>query len=149
MFVIETITVVVSIMVLILSLKILRKATRNTSIEALFVPKPASMIQLNMSGGFLLVLTVTAPLCALTIGGDTLPWDHPLVLSLLAVTPCLIACLYYHEKYVAKNPTIPIDIVSQLPVIRVLISVFGVIFALNIVGYESLLEGQILTSTLR
>lgn len=133
MFFLETIAIIAAIMVLIWSLRSLRKATKNTPIETLLVPKPVDAAQLNLSGGLLLVVTVTAPLCALTIGGGALPWHHPLVITLFAVTPCLGGGLYYHEKHIAVNPTIPIDIVSRLPIIRVFISVFSVVFALNVV----------------
>ncbi|OAL46161.1 MFS general substrate transporter [Pyrenochaeta sp. DS3sAY3a] len=136
MFFLETIAIAAAIVVLIWSLRSLRKAANNTPIETLLVAKPVDAAKLNLSGGLLLVVTVTAPLCALTIGGGALPWHHPLVIALFAVTPCLGAGLYYHEKYIAVNPTIPIDIVSRLPIIRVFITVFSVVFALNVILFN-------------
>lgn len=87
--------------------------------------------QLNIAGGVLLILTVSVPLCALTIGGGAFAWNHPLVITLFVVFPFLLVGLYYHESHIAANPTIPIALVSQLAVARVFLGVFGVVFAFN------------------
>lgn len=133
MYFIETCTMLAAILILIRSLHALRKASKNTLKEALLVSKPNNAAQLNIYGGVLLIFAVASPLCALTLGSSTLSWDHPLVIALFVATPVLLAGLYYHEEYIASNPTIPVNLVSRVPILRVFISVFGVVFAFNIV----------------
>lgn len=120
------------------SLRALRSALKGTVKETLLHPKSHHTGRINAIGGVLLVTTVTVPLCALALGDSVIPWDHPAEITLFAFTPVLIAGLFYHEKFIARNPIIPVDLVSKLPVVKVLLGVFGVVFSFNAVSIQSL-----------
>lgn len=134
MFLLETAAMILVVLLLVWSLSVVRRFSRGTSIETLLVPNDSSTTQINIVSGILLVVTVAIPLCGLAIGGTVRPWNHPLVITLLAISPFVALGFYYYERYITLHPTVPVDIVSRKPVARVLVIVFGVVFALNIVS---------------
>lgn len=55
----------------------------------------------------LLLLSVATPLCAINLGGEMFPWDHPVVLTLLGITPLLVVMFYLVETRIAVTPIVP------------------------------------------
>jgi hypothetical protein len=89
--------------------------------------------RLDVFGWLLLVLAVTTPLLALTLGDNLLTWSHPLEITLLVSTPILMGSFVYFEAKVATNPVINITPIFKIEYLKVLLQVFGVISTFNVV----------------
>jgi len=89
--------------------------------------------RLDVFGWLLLVLAVTTPLIALTLGDNLLPWSHTLEIMLLVSAPLLMGGFVYFEAKVATNPVINMTPIFRIEYLKVLLQVFGVISTFNIV----------------
>lgn len=89
--------------------------------------------RLDVFGWLLLVLAVTTPLLALTLGDNLLAWSHPLEITLLVSAPILMGSFVYFETKVATNPVINMTPIFKIEYLKVLLQVFGVISTFNIV----------------
>jgi hypothetical protein len=59
--------------------------------------------RIDFFGAFLLASTVTSFLGALSLGGQTFPWSHPIVIGLLLGSILLsISFVFYENKYAAE-----------------------------------------------
>jgi len=63
--------------------------------------------RLEYPPAILLLISITAPLFSLNLGGDALAWNHPIIIILLCLTPALIGLFYYAETHIAVTPIIP------------------------------------------
>ena len=63
--------------------------------------------RIEYASAALLLLSVATPLSAINLGGEIFPWDHPVVLTLLGITPVFIALFYLVETRVAITPIVP------------------------------------------
>ena len=63
--------------------------------------------RIEYASAALLLLSVATPLCAINLGGEMFPWDHPVVLTLLGITPVLLVLFYLVETRVAITPIVP------------------------------------------
>ena len=100
---------------------------------------PGSMMEklrrVDVWGALSLVLAVTALLIGLNLGGNELPWLHPLVLLSLLVA-CVLLCLFvYVEAHVAREPLMPMSVLFRrtpgfvsLACWFISISQFGILF---------------------
>jgi hypothetical protein len=50
---------------------------------------------------------VATPLFALNLGGEVIPWNHPVMIILLGVTPILFVAFYYADTKLADTPIVP------------------------------------------
>jgi hypothetical protein len=102
-------------------------------LSALQVPKK----RIDVAGALLLLLSVTAPLIALNIGGQILPWSHPGTILLFLVTPVFMAMLYFVEnKVTAESKSIvPLRFVRSPALMMVFASGLPAWFAWNQENY--------------
>lgn len=58
-------------------------------------------------------MCITTGLGAISLGGEKVPWSHPLII--LAITVCVISAIVFvlTERYCATNPLIPPKIVTH------------------------------------
>jgi ABC-type transport system involved in cytochrome c biogenesis permease subunit len=82
-------------------------------------PKSAAK-RVDVAGAILLLLSVTTPLIALNIGGQILPWSHPVEILLFLLTLVFVTLFYRVEKKVAitSTPIVPLRFV-QSPAIMI------------------------------
>lgn len=88
---------------------------------------------MDVEGWVLLILAVTVPLIAFTLGDNILPWAHPMEILLLILAPICIVLFVYFEAKVATHPIINMTPVFKIRYLTVLLQVFGVIFIFNAV----------------
>ena len=75
--------------------------------------------RVDFTGAFTLVLSVVLLLVGLNIGGNTVPWDHPLVLTSLPLSVVVFAAFLYHEAYRAAEPIIHLSLLRRRTVAAV------------------------------
>ena len=69
--------------------------------------------RVDFAGAFTLVSSLVLLLVGLNAGGNTVPWDHPLVLISLPVAAALFALFVYIESYRALEPIIPVGLMRR------------------------------------
>lgn len=100
----------------------------------LLPPKPRRRhSQFDFLGAICLVLAVVAPLLAISVGGEMLPWDHPLEIAILCLSPMFFGLFYWVESR-AKSPIIPTRFLRNRDALMVFASAVGVVFAYNTVS---------------
>ncbi|KAJ3541800.1 hypothetical protein NM208_g2435 [Fusarium decemcellulare] len=87
--------------------------------------------RIDIKGWFLLILAVTVPLIALTLGDNFFDWTHPAEICLLVAGPVLICAFVLFEARASTNPIMNMAPIFQPRYLRVLFQVFGVILILN------------------
>lgn len=75
------------------------------------------MRRIDFIGAFLLAATIVSLLGALSLGGQSLPWSHPVVL-ILAIGSVVLGVLFvgYETKY-ALEPVLPPALMVQRDVV--------------------------------
>jgi uncharacterized membrane protein (DUF485 family) len=69
---------------------------------------------IDLTGSFILVVTVTALIMGLNLGGNVFEWTHPLVISSLALSFVLAVVFVRYERNV-ERPVMPISLLSKQP----------------------------------
>jgi hypothetical protein len=89
--------------------------------------------RVDVAGAILLLLSVTAPLVALNVGGQILPWSHPTTILLFLITPVFVAMFYRCESRMAitSTPIIPLRFFRSPAVMMVFASGLPAWFAWN------------------
>lgn len=87
--------------------------------------------RIDIEGWFLLILAVTVPLVAVTLGDNILDWTHPVEILLLICGPVLMTCFVVFEARAAAAPILNMVPILKIGYIRVICQVFGVISVLN------------------
>lgn len=102
--------------------------------SALFKKGDLKVPRIDIEGWVLLVLAVTIPLIALTLGDNLLGWAHPIEIILLVCGPVFMCCFVLFEAKAAIAPIMNMSPIFKIEYLRVLFQVFGVISILNMVG---------------
>jgi MFS family permease len=74
----------------------------------------ASLQDFDATGSLLLTVMITFLILGLNLGGNVLPWSHPLVIASLVVFSILAPLLIWVECR-AKKPVMPLNILSTTP----------------------------------
>ncbi|TLS28161.1 hypothetical protein PpBr36_00937 [Pyricularia pennisetigena] len=75
----------------------------------------------DFKGSLLLTLTVTFLILGLDIGGNLLPWSHPLIIASL-VLALFFFPLFLRAESLAEKPVMPLDLVCKAPVMNLIFS---------------------------
>ena len=94
-------------------------------------PQPRIKNGVDFLGCLTLVSALASPLLALNLGGNVLPWSHPLVITLFSLTPFLITGFCYIELHVAACPVIPLRFLRSAAILKVLLASVPILFAWN------------------
>jgi hypothetical protein len=70
-------------------------------------PEHSRLRRIDFFGAFLLAGTVTSFLGALSLGGQTFPWSHPIVIGLLLGSILLSISFVFYENNYAAEPIFP------------------------------------------
>ncbi|KAF2810816.1 uncharacterized protein BDZ99DRAFT_385719, partial [Mytilinidion resinicola] len=92
--------------------------------------------RVDFLGALLLLLAVATPLFAINLGGDLLPWNHPVEIILLSLTPFFVSLFYYVETRVATSPIIPMRFIRMPAVIAVFACGLPINFAFDQLLYS-------------
>ena len=81
---------------------------------------PGSMVEklkrIDYLGAITLVSAITLILIGLSLGGNQLPWDAPLVYSSLIGGSILLVTFVFVERYIAREPLLPLRVLfSRTP----------------------------------
>ena len=90
-----------------------------------------SLHSFDILGGIILLFTVLVPLVGLNLWGNVLPGTHPVEITLLCLTPVLLASFTYHELYNGKLTLLPIHLLKNPQSLAVLACTGLTIFARN------------------
>lgn len=66
--------------------------------------------RIDFLGAFMLVLSLTLLLLGVNLGGNTVPWTHPLVLTTILLSVVFLGVFIYMEKTCAIEPIIPVQL---------------------------------------
>ncbi|KAK7206584.1 putative MFS drug transporter [Myxozyma melibiosi] len=69
--------------------------------------------RVDFAGAATLVASLLVFLFAVSIGGNQVPWSHPLVLISLPLSLVIMAFWVYIELYIAKEPIIPVQLLKD------------------------------------
>lgn len=75
--------------------------------------EPSKLRRIDFAGAFMLAITIVSLLGALSLGGQNLPWSHPIVISLSAGSLFLGAIFVTYEVKHALEPIFPPTLVVQ------------------------------------
>ena len=97
----------------------------STVLVAVFVRMPATEVKdveekwsrVDVLGSLVLVSAIILLLVGLNSGGNTVPWNHPLVLASLPVSLMLFAAFVYVETHLAIEPVIPVRLLLNQTVL--------------------------------
>ena len=103
--------------------------------------------RLDMIGSAALFVAVALPIFAINLGGDVLPWNHPVEIALLIFAPLGVILFYLVETRVASHPIIPMRFIRLPPVIAVLACYSPIVCTFNQVD-PTLLEVYLLEGIL-
>ncbi|WFD01888.1 hypothetical protein MOBT1_000568 [Malassezia obtusa] len=102
--------------------------------------------RVDVWGALSLVSSVACMLVGLNLGGNELPWAHPVVVGSLLVGALLAGVFVYVEKYVAREPLMPMAVLFRrtpgfvsLACWFISISQFGIMF--NVPLYFTAIAG--------
>ncbi|CAK7218230.1 hypothetical protein SEUCBS140593_003476 [Sporothrix eucalyptigena] len=73
--------------------------------------------RIDFLGATVMCATIVTLLLPLSIGGSSLPWTHPLLLSLFAASNILAVLFCYIELRVAREPIFPLPLLARRDVI--------------------------------
>lgn len=96
------------LMVLAITLVALKLPARSsTDLGSPQKGQPSKLRRIDFIGAFMLAVTIVSFLLALSLGGQNLPWSHPLVIGLI-VGAVLLGCIFvtYEVEY-AFEPIFP------------------------------------------
>jgi hypothetical protein len=93
--------------------------------------KVATTARVDFIGAISLFIAIATPLFAINLGGNFLPWNHPVEIFLFCSTPFALAAFYYIESRLALFPIIPSAFIRMPRVIGVVACGFPVVFAYN------------------
>ncbi|KAK7926490.1 hypothetical protein PG985_003488 [Apiospora marii] len=83
-----------------------------------------SLRDFDFVGSGLLCVILTTMILGLNLGGQILPWSHPVVTSALVVCVACIPVFLYVEWRCASHPLVPLDFLSRAPKANLLASNF-------------------------
>jgi len=69
--------------------------------------------RVDFGGAALMSVTILAALFVLDTGGQKYAWKHPTIIALACVAAAGAIAFYIHEKYVAKEPIFPIQLLTR------------------------------------
>ena len=91
------------------------------------------MPRVDVEGWALLIMAVTIPFIALSLGDNSISWTNPLEILLLISAPIFTCIFMLYEAKVAMNPIIDMTPIFNVQYVRVLLEVFSVFFIFNAV----------------
>ena len=77
----------------------------------------SALKRVDFLGAFSLIVTLVLLLVGLNSGGNTVPWNHPLVYSSLAISALSLYAFIYIELHHASEPIIPVRLMVDRTVI--------------------------------
>jgi MFS family permease len=80
---------------------------------------------IDITGSFILIVTVTLLIVGLNLGGNVVPWSHPLIIVSLALSGVLAVIFLRYERLVPR-PVMPIELITTNPRSSI---IFGSFFA--------------------
>lgn len=90
--------------------------------------------QFDFLGSSVLIVAVGVPLVALSLAGNRLPWTHPIILALVAITPALVALFIYAETNCTSEPILPLGLFRNRRAMLVIMGISLMVIGLNIVA---------------
>jgi predicted MFS family arabinose efflux permease len=89
----------------------------------------------DLTGSFLLTSSVAFLVLALTLGGNILPWDHPVIISAFVLFGALGGILVVVETH-AEKPVLPLHMLYNVPRGNLVISNFFACMTMNTILFN-------------
>jgi len=77
----------------------------------------SKLARIDFAGAALLAVTITSLMLAIELGGQKLPWNHPVILGLVAGSVAFGALFAVTEAYWAYEPVFPLQLLCQRDVV--------------------------------
>lgn len=135
-FYLEVLFAIIGIVALYLSFSKIKSYPQHRN-SSLVRQGTSKIPRVDIEGWLLLILAVTVPLIAFTIGNNLLEWQSPIEISLLTLGPIFMVLFVFFEAKIAKDPVIDMTPVFHLQYLRVLFQVFAVVSIFNAVWLKS------------
>ncbi|KAL8372129.1 hypothetical protein RB595_001769 [Gaeumannomyces hyphopodioides] len=100
-------------------------------------PLAEAMRTFDAKGSALLVACVTGLILGLDLGGTVLPWSHPLIVTCLAGTCCVLFPLLLRVEARAERPVMPLELVRRAPVANLVFANHIAAFITNAVLFNA------------
>ncbi|KIW76136.1 hypothetical protein Z517_10881 [Fonsecaea pedrosoi CBS 271.37] len=97
----------------------------------------------DVVGAFLCVFVFLPPIIALSLGGEHLPWRHPVIISLLSVTVPAVAAFVLWELRTTCEPIIPVRLIFGINLSRPFICLLLLMISHNSVLFLLPLYAQV------
>ncbi|KAH0846253.1 hypothetical protein FOPE_11191 [Fonsecaea pedrosoi] len=97
----------------------------------------------DVVGAFLCVFVFLPPIIALSLGGEHLPWRHPVIISLLSVTIPAVAAFVLWELRTTCEPIIPVRLIFGVNLSRPFICLLLLMISHNSVLFLLPLYAQV------
>lgn len=91
---------------------------------------------IDLTGSFILMVTVASLIIGINLGGNVLRWDHPLVICSLVLFGVLAVVLLIYERHV-ERPVMPVALLSKNPRRSVIFGNFFTAMSVNTVVFNA------------
>ncbi|PGH30109.1 hypothetical protein GX50_07129 [[Emmonsia] crescens] len=91
---------------------------------------------IDIAGSFFLVVGVTALMLGLNLGGNVLPWTHPIVISSLIIF-CLVLVPFVKTERSSPNPAIPLSLLTKAPHANLILGNFLAGISINTILFNA------------
>src|ERR1700753_313050 len=98
--------------------------------------------EFDIAGSFFLFVSVASLILGLNFGGNIYSWDHPIVVSSLALALVTAAILIWVEDKV-QHPIMPLDMITQAPRANLVFSNFFAMIGSNHILFNAPLYFEI------
>ncbi|CAG7921275.1 unnamed protein product [Penicillium olsonii] len=96
---------------------------------------------IDILGSFILITSVTLLILGLNLGGNVLPWGHPLILVSLSLSFVLAVIFVRYEPHV-QRPVMPIELLTTNPRASIIFGSFFAAVSINTVVFNAPLYFQ-------
>ncbi|CAG8164483.1 unnamed protein product [Penicillium salamii] len=96
---------------------------------------------IDITGSFILITSVTLLILGLNLGGNVLPWSHPLIFTSLSVSFVLAVIFVRYEPHV-ERPVMPIELLTTNPRASIIFGSFFAAVSINTVVFNAPLYFQ-------
>ncbi|CAG8088106.1 unnamed protein product [Penicillium salamii] len=96
---------------------------------------------IDITGSFILITSVTLLIIGLNLGGNVLPWSHPLIFTSLSFSFVLAVIFVRYEPHV-ERPVMPIELLTTNPRASIIFGSFFASVSINTVVFNAPLYFQ-------
>jgi MFS family permease len=94
-----------------------KSSTPNSDAGENEVPAISKWARIDFAGAFLIASTITSIMLAAELAGQKLPWNHPIIFGLIALSLASGVLFVYTENHWALEPIFPLHLLKKQEVV--------------------------------